>query len=297
MARLRIARDLKSFSTAVREHLYQVISKELPISRPLEDDEDVEGGSQPFFADEELRDLDPDLVQHMRGKRGAEARRLLRELDKRRQTEQVRRPQQRTARPVSPQRISPVKGPGIASAPLELSDSDSDVAGRAQAQARVSLARRSERQSRTSMRAEHERSSSPAFEIVSVNSTSSSGPRVSSFATQRSSDATTNMIQSKEATEAHLAASKEPDEEAVAEERLKLVLKGGEHGALVSHVQVKPTTTVQKLVAHFASLHSASIPASSRTKVRLRFDGDDLQPTDTMADAGIEDEEQLDVVW
>lgn len=80
-------------------------------------------------------------------------------------------------------------------------------------------------------------------------------------------------------------------------ERLQLTMKGGHQGTLVATVHVRPTTKIQRLAEHFISVHKQRIPKPSHPNVRIRFDGDVLDPNDTVVDVGIEDEEQLDVIW
>lgn len=81
------------------------------------------------------------------------------------------------------------------------------------------------------------------------------------------------------------------------DERLSLVMKGGEGGRLEAKVIVRPTTQIKKLLDHFKTLHKDAIPKAKLNLVKLRFDGDLLSPKVTVGDAGIEDDEQLDVIW
>ena len=88
--------------------------------------------------------------------------------------------------------------------------------------------------------------------------------------------------------------SVEPADE---EERIDIVMKGGEAGVLQCLVKVKPTTKIKKLLDHYTQTHKASIPKARLKSVRIRFDGDSIDPNTTVGDVGIEDGEQMDVVW
>lgn len=88
-----------------------------------------------------------------------------------------------------------------------------------------------------------------------------------------------------------------PKADVEVDERLNVIMKGGVGGALQAIVRVKPSTSMKKLLDHFKDTHKDAIPKGKLKSVRIRFDGDWLDPSATVADVGIEDEEQVDVVW
>lgn len=80
-------------------------------------------------------------------------------------------------------------------------------------------------------------------------------------------------------------------------ERISIVMKGGEGGSLQALVKVKPSSIIKKLLDHFKTTHKDSIPKGKFNSVKIRFDGEILDPNMTVEDVGIEDEEQMDVIW
>lgn len=80
-------------------------------------------------------------------------------------------------------------------------------------------------------------------------------------------------------------------------ERISIVMKGGQGGTLQALVKVKPSSMIKRLLDHFKTMHKDSIPKGKLTFVKLRFDGEILNPNMTVGEVGIEDEEQVDVIW
>lgn len=231
-----------------------------------------------------IAQLDPDLARLVSGSRAVDVRRTLREREtlRRREDEEQRRTEQITA-------IRRRAEPPREKVCVEISDSDDDdrpsVMG--------SIGTRAQARNVTT-RSRARGSSSPAFEIVSI--------------TQAAPSASTSRAPSNStpATEtSHLdvgsAASEEPsqvhEETEVEEARIGIVMKGGQSGELHVRVQVRPKTQVKKLLDHFIVTHRAAIPQNRTSKVRIRFDGETLKDSDTMESIGIEDDEQLDVIW
>jgi len=88
-------------------------------------------------------------------------------------------------------------------------------------------------------------------------------------------------------------------EEDVEEEvdRIDIVMKGGQGGILQANVKVKPTTQIQRLLDHYVQLHKKEIPKDNLKSIRIRFDGEWINPKSTVGELGLEDDDQIDVIW
>jgi hypothetical protein len=228
-----------------------------------------------------MADLDPDLRRAMRGASAGVLRKQLRQKEERDRelTARAQRSQSRQTASTSASHVS--------SNTIEISDSESDNGRKA------AIRSSKRRETRNSARARN--SSSPILVSVSTQKERILSPmRDLQTNTTESCDEDEESERGSTHEEQGTQEAQTQDEQ---DDRIQIVMKGGPQGSLQVHVKVRQSTLMETLLDHYMKVHRNDIPLNRTSKVRLRFDGDILKVSDTVGGIGIEDEEQLDVIW